>query len=52
MRLMSEIVKKAVEGNGEVELRIRIPRDTTLGELEEKVKLLLLIFPSEDIQVV
>ena len=52
MNLLSKIIKEAVEGSGEVELRIRIGRDTTVGELQEKIPILLSIFSPEQIEVV
>ena len=52
MNLLGKIIKEAVENEGEVELRIRITRDTTIGELIEKIPLLLSIFPPDTIQVV
>ena len=52
MNLLGKIIKEAVENEGEVELRIRITRDTTIGELIEKIPLLLSIFPPEQISVI
>ena len=52
MNFLSKIIKEAVENEGEVELRIRITRDTTIGELIEKIPLLLSIFPPEQISVI
>ena len=52
MNLLGKIIKEAAEGSGEVELRIRIGKDTTVGELQEKIPILLSIFPPDTIQVV
>ena len=52
MNLLGKVIKEAAEGSGEVELRIRIRRDTTVGELQEKLSALLTVFSPEDIKVV
>ena len=52
MNLLSKIIREAVENSGEIEIRIRIGRDTTVGELQEKIPILLSIFPPDTIQVV
>ena len=51
MNLYSKIAREIIE-NGEVELRIRIGREVTFGELEEKLSILLSAFPSEQIKIV
>ena len=52
MNLLGKVIKEAAEGSGEVELRIRIRRDTTVWELQEKLSALLTVFSPEDIKVV
>jgi len=52
MNLINKIFRAAVEGSGEVEIRIRIRRNTTVGELQEKLSALLTVFSPEDIKVV
>ena len=51
MNLYSKIAREIIE-NGECEIRIRVTRDITFGELEEKLNLLLSAFSPEEIQVV
>ena len=52
MSLISKIFREAVEGSGEIEIRIRIGRDTTVGELQEKIPILLSIFPPDRVKIV
>jgi len=52
MNLIQKAFKEAIENSGEVELRIRIKREDTVGEVYKKLRALLLLFPPDRIQVV
>ena len=52
MNIIQKVFKEAIENSGEVELRIRIKREDAVGEVYEKLKGLLLLFPPDRIQVV
>jgi len=52
MNLIQKAFKEAIENSGEVELRIRIKRGDAVGEVYEKLRGLLLLFPPDRVQVV
>ena len=52
MNLIQKAFKEAIENSGEVELRIRIKRGDAVGEVYEKLRGLLLLFPPDRIRIV